>query len=67
MTSHSTFPWNRSAANRAVIGGLALLIIAACFSAFSMLVWGPAVDHTAAAFSIVVSSPSGPVRPDVPR
>jgi hypothetical protein len=42
----------------AAIGALALLLITACASAFSMLIWEPAADPPAAT-SLVVSGQSG--------
>jgi hypothetical protein len=50
--------WKRAAARFAVIGGLAILLIAACASAFSMLVWDPAADPTATASNAVASGRS---------
>ena len=67
MTTQATLAQRRSATRFAVVGGLALLIIAACASAFSMLVWDPAADPTVHAGSVVVLSRSGQVQPDQPR
>ncbi len=67
MTIQGTLPWKRSVADFAIIGGLALLFIAACASAFSMLVWDPVADPTAAAASAVVSTRSGRVQPEQSR
>ncbi len=64
MTIQDTHSWKRSAARFGVIGGLALLLIAACASAFSMLVWDPAADPGAAAVSAVASGRSGRVQPN---
>ncbi len=63
MTIQDTLPWKRSAVGVAVIGGLALLLVAACASAFSMLIWEPAADPVAAAAPAVVSGRSGRVQP----
>jgi hypothetical protein len=67
MTTQGTLARGGSAARFAVVGGLALLIIAACASAFSMLVWDPVSDPTPHASSALVSSRSGQVQPDHPR
>ena len=67
MTTQGTLPWGRSAASFAVVGGLALLIIAACASVFSMLVWDPAATPAVRTGSVVVSSRSGQIQPDQPR
>jgi hypothetical protein len=64
MTIQGTLPWKRSVVDLAIIGGLALLFIVACASAFSMLVWDPAADPTSAAFFAVGSGRSGRVQPD---
>jgi hypothetical protein len=58
MTSQDTNPRKRSAARFAVIGGIALLIIADCLSVFSMLVWDPPGVHAATAAPAIVSSHS---------
>ena len=67
MTTQGTLAQRRSATRFAVVGGLALLIIAACASAFSMLVWDPVVDPTVHAGLVVVSSRRGQLQPDQPR
>ena len=41
MGPYEVSPWKESAARFAVMGGFALVLIAACASAFSMLIWGP--------------------------
>ena len=41
MMTYEISPRKQCMARFAVIGGLALLLIAACASAFSMLIWGP--------------------------
>ncbi len=41
MMYRDAHPFKEYAARFAVIGGLAFLLIAACASAFSMLLWGP--------------------------
>ena len=64
MTIQSTLYWKRIAARFALIGGLAILLIAACASAFSMLVWDPAADPTATASNAVASERSGRVEPN---
>jgi hypothetical protein len=67
MTTQGTLPRGRSATRFAVLGGLALLIIAACASAFLMLVWDPAAAPALNTGSVVVSSRSGQVQRDQPR
>src|SRR5271157_3398733 len=67
MTTQGTLLRERSATRFAVLGGLALLIIAACASAFLMLVWDPAAAPALNAGSVVVSSRSGQVQRDEPR
>ncbi len=64
ITIQDTLSWKRAAKRFAVISSLALLLIAACASAFSMLVWDPAADPTPAAVSAVGSGRSGRVQPD---
>ncbi len=64
MTMHATLCWKRTAVRFAVIGGLAILLIAACVSAFSMLVWDPAADPTATASNAVGLGRSGRVEPN---
>jgi hypothetical protein len=54
---HDMLPWKGPVARFAAIGTLALLLITACASAFSMLIWEPAADPPAAA-SLVVSGQS---------
>jgi len=63
MTIQSTLYWKRIAARFALIGGLAILLIAACASAFSMLVWDPAADPAATASNAVALERSGQVGP----
>jgi hypothetical protein len=65
MATQENLPPERSAARFAVIGALALLLIAACASAFSMLAWNPMAHPTTA--TAVLSERSGPVQPDRPR
>ena len=55
MTIQDTNSRKRSATRFAVITGIALLIIADCVSAFSMLVWDPPGVHAAAAPAVVSS------------
>jgi hypothetical protein len=64
MTTEEKLLRKRSAARFVVIGGLALLLIAAYASVFSMLIWGPAADPAAASASAVTSGQSGQVQAD---
>jgi hypothetical protein len=62
MTTQNILPRERSAARFAVIGGLTFLLVAACASAFSMLIWDPVVDP--AAVAAAASGRSGRIQPD---
>lgn len=62
-----SLPWRSSAARFAPIAALALVLITACASAFSMLIWEPAADPPASVASIVNSSQSGQVLPGKAR
>ena len=63
MTIQGILCWKRAAARFAAIGGLAILLIAACASAFSMLVWDPAAGPASTASKDVVLGRSGRVEP----
>ena len=39
-TTHDRAPREKWAARFAAVGGLILILVAACVSAFSMLIWG---------------------------
>jgi len=56
MTIQNWSPWRRSVAGVVLIGGLVLLLIADCISAFSTLVWDPVTEpSTTADFAVVLS------------
>lgn len=67
MTIQDPLARKRFAAPFAVIGGLILLFIAACASAFSMLIWEPAADPTAPAAFPVAPSQCERVQPHPTR
>lgn len=56
-------PWRGSAARFVPVAALALVLIAACASAFSMLIWEPDAEPPAPVTSIVDSSQAGRVLP----
>lgn len=60
-------PWRGFAARIAPSLALALVLITACASAFSMLIWEPAADPPASVTSIVDSSQSEHVLPGKAR
>ena len=41
MRAYERVSRKQSAARFALLGGLALILLSACASAFSMLIWGP--------------------------
>jgi cytochrome c-type biogenesis protein CcmH/NrfG len=56
MTIQDRLPWRRSAAGVVLIGGLVLLLIADCISAFSTLVWDSVTEPSTTADLAVVLS-----------
>lgn len=63
IDDQAPLPWKGSATRFAPIVGLVLVLIAACASAFSMLLWEPAAGPPASVTPIVDSSKSGEVLP----
>ena len=67
MTIQNWSPWRRSVAGVVLIGGLVLLLIADCISAFSTLVWDPVTEPSTTADLAVVLSRFSQERPTQPR
>ena len=67
MTIQNRLPSSRSVAGVVLIGGLVLLLIADCISAFSTLVWDPVTEPSTTPNLAVVLSRFSQEQPNQPR
>ncbi len=67
MTIQNRLPWRRSVTGVVLIGGLVLLLIADCISAFSTLVWDPVTEPRTTADVAVVLDRFSQDQPNQPR